>query len=177
MQSEFGFKQRLTKIDQASSLSDALSTAEDYCENCKTSSPMVCVERCDVWRLKHEILEIRRVTGENYHTRQLLNVIKNKRRLRILDALCERSCNVKELQRYLRDSGFYHSRRTIFEAYLKPLMRVGLVREDDFKFKATFYGRKVHGLLMEHSSLGLLPVHSCCYEEIVLQELKTPQDF
>jgi len=174
---EVGSNQSLNKIDKAKSLTDALDQAESHCKNCKTSSPMVCVERCDVWRVKHEILEIRRVAGESKHTRQLLNAVKNKRRLKILDALCERSCNVEELQRQLREDGFHHSRRTIVEAYLKPLMRVGLVGEDGVRFKATFYGRMVQGLLKERGSLGLLPIHSCCYEEVVLRELSTPKTF
>jgi len=175
--SDAGSNQPSNKIEKALNLTDALSKAEIHCENCKTPSPMVCVERCDVWRVKHEILEIRRVANENTHTRQLFNVLKNKRRLKILHALCERSSNVKELQEHLRKSGFHHSRRTIIEAYLKPLMRVSLVREDGVRFKATFYGRNVQDFLKERDFPVVLPVHSCCYEEVVLKELKTPKTF
>jgi len=175
--SEVGSNQPLNKISEASSLVDALGRAERYCESCKASSPMVCVERCEVWRVKHEILEIRRVAGENTHTRRLLNAMKNKRRLKILDALCERSRNVKELQMHLRESGFHHSHRTIVEAYLKPLMRVGLVGEDGVRFRVTFYGRKIRDMLTGLGSLNLLPFHSCCYEEVVLKELRKPKTF
>jgi DNA-binding HxlR family transcriptional regulator len=164
-------------MNEASSLTDALDKAENYCKSCKTSSPMVCVERCDIWRMKHEILEIRRVVGENTHTCQLFNVLKNKRRLKILDTICEHSRNMKELQRHLRKNGFNHSRTTIVENYIKPLIKVGLIREDGVTFKATFYGRKIHDLLMKLGSLGLLPTHSCCYEEVVLRELNTPKTF
>ena len=177
MLSEVGSNQPINNIGEASNLTDALDKAESYCKNCKTSSPMVCVERCDVWRIKHEILEIKRVAGEKTHTNQLFNVLKNQRRLKILGALCEHSRNVKELQKYLQENGFHHSRTTIAENYVKPLIRVGLVREDGVTFKATFYGRKIHDLLTGLGSLGLLPTHSCCYEEVVLRDLDTPKTF
>jgi len=178
MLTEIGSNQPLNKIREAQSLAGALQEAESYCRNCKTSSPIVCVERCDVWQVKHEILEIRRVVSENTHMSQLLNVVKNKRRWKILYALCERSRSVRELQRYLRESGFRHSRLTIVEAYIKPMIKVGLVREDGVRFKVTFYGRKIHDILAGGlGSLSLLPIHSCCYEEVVLKELKKPKTF
>jgi len=177
MLAEMGSNQSLSKIREVESLADALQKAESYCKDCKASSPMVCVERCDVWRVKHEILEIRRVVGESNHVQQLLNVLKNKRRWKTLDALCEHSHSLKELQRDLRESGFNHSRQTIVEAYLKPMIKVGLVREDGVKFKVTFYGRKIHDTLTGRNSLSLLPVHSCCYEEVVLKELTKPKTF
>jgi len=177
MLTEMGSNQPLGNLREAESLTDALNKAESYCKDCKTSSPIVCVERCDIWRVKHEILETRRVVGESTHVRRLLNVLKNKRRWKILDALCERSGSVKELQRNLRESGFHHSRQTIVEAYLKPMIKVGLVREEGLRFKATFYGRKIHDTLAGRNSLSFLPVHSCCYEEVVLKELNKPKTF
>jgi len=178
MLTEVGSRQPLSKMLGAESLADALQEAEGYCKDCKaSSSPMVCVERCDVWRVKNEIFETRRVVGEVNHARQLLNVLKNKRRWKALDVLCERSCSVKELQRTLRESGFHHSRQTIVEAYLKPMIKAGLVREDGVRFKATFYGRKIHDMLTGRGSLSLLPIHSCCYEEVVLKDLNKPKTF
>lgn len=179
MLTQMGSNQPLDKMRKAESLADALQKAESYCINCKTSSPMVCVERCDVWRVKHEILEIRRAVGEPKHGRQLLNVLKNKRRWMTLDMLCEKSRSVQELQQALRKSGFYHSRRTIVEAYLKPMIHVALVKQESFRFRATFYGTKVHDILtrLDWRTLGLLPIHSCCYEERVLKELINPKTF
>jgi len=178
MLTEMGSNRSLSGMREAESLTDALERAESYCRVCKTSSPMVCVERCDVWRVKHEIVETRRVVGEGNHMRYLLNVLKNKRRWKALDALCERSRSGKELQRTLREVGFRHSRQTILEAYLKPMIKVGLVRDDGVVFKVTFYGRKTHDILAGIGSLNsLLPLHSCCYEEVVLKELAKPRTF
>lgn len=166
------------KIKIGSTMQDALKQAENSCKTCKTSSPMVCVERCDIWRLKHEILSTRQKASEKGHVSQLLNAIKNSRRRRLLDLLCEHSSDLTEMQTYLKNEGFYHSKSTIDVAYIKPLINAGLVREDGGHFRITFYGRKVdeslHGVEWERP----LPIHSCCYEEIVVEELtQTPKSF
>jgi DNA-binding HxlR family transcriptional regulator len=182
MQIETGSKQSLSGVRGAQSLAEALEQAEGHCKDCKmgAASPMVCVERCDVWRVKHEILETRGVVSEGNHVRRLLNVLKNQRRLRIIDAMRERPLGLEELQSDLREAGFMHSRRTIIEAYVRPMIRVGLVKEDGVGFRTTFYGRKIRDILAGLGSLGplnLLPVHSCCYEETVLKELVKPKTF
>jgi len=172
MLNEVGSNKPLGKIQNASSLSEALKQAEIYCKDCRTSSPMVCVERCDVWRVKNEIISVRQIAGEQGHARWLLNAVKSPRRLKILDALCEQPRDLKELQRYLKREGFYHSRSTIAVAYVKPLIKAGLVQEDSTaRFKVTFYGRKVQDSLHKTRRKAPLPIHSCCYEEIVIREL------
>jgi len=153
------------------SLFDALKQAETHCKNCKVFSPMVCVERCDVWRVKNEILSVRQIAGEKDHVLRLLNAVKNPRRIKVLDALCEQSRSLKDLQAYLKREGFYHSRSTITVAYVKPLIRAGLVQEIGARYKITFYGRKVHDMLHRFSREAPFPIHSCCYEEIVIREL------
>lgn len=89
MLSGIGYNQPLRKIYEGTTLDETFSIAQSYCKDCKTSSPMVCVERCDVWRVKNEILEINRIINEEGHGTRLLNAIKNARRLKILQALLE----------------------------------------------------------------------------------------
>jgi len=89
MITEVGSNQPIGKIRTSSSLSEAMKQAETYCKDCKTTSPMVCVERCDIWRVKNEILSVKQITNEKGHAQRLLNTVKNPRRLKILEALCE----------------------------------------------------------------------------------------
>jgi len=178
MLSEIGSNQPVGRIEASSSLSEALKQAENHCRDCKTSSPMVCVERCDIWRVKHEIRSIRQLVADEHHLQTLLNTVKNPRRIKILDALCEQPRSLKELQKYLKHEGFYHSTSTIKGAYVKPLINAGLVREEASRHRVSIYGRSVHGLL--HNSIldMALPTHSCCYEETVIRELaKKPKTF
>lgn len=178
MQSEVGSNQPLSKTRPASSWLEVMKNAETYCKDCKTPSPMVCVERCDVWRVKNEIVSVRQLTGEKQHTQRLLNAVKNPRRLKILNALYEQPRSLKDLQKYLKQEGFYHSLSTILVAYVKPLIRVGFVQETNSRYRITFYGRKVQDLLQNSTRKTPLPIHSCCYEETVIKELfKKPRTF
>lgn len=166
------------KLTASKSLLEILEHAEQYCKNCDTVSPMICVERCDVWKVKNEILEIRRVVNQRNHAVRLFNVLKNKRRLKILDALVERSHSVKELQEYLRNMGYRHSRSTIVNAYIKPLLDTGLIKREGSRYRLTFYGKSFHDILKGVFFKDTLPIHSCCYEEVVLRALKAqPKTF
>jgi len=132
---------------------------------------MVCVERCDVWRVKNEIVEVSRIVRGVGHSKTLLNTVKNARRLAVIDALQRRPLGVKELQQQLRKRGYRHSRSTITNAYLKPLGEAGLIKEDGLRYRLTFYGRKMLETLHRLGYENTLPIHSCCYEETVLKEL------
>lgn len=138
------YNQPLGKINQGATLAEAYDLAQSHCKGCKIPSPIVCVERCDVWRVKNEILEIRQIISQEGHRVRLLNAIKNPRPLKILEALYEHPRHIEELQRYLKEKGFYHSRSTIIFAYLKPLIQAGLVREHGGRYTSTMYGRKIH---------------------------------
>jgi predicted transcriptional regulator len=165
-------KKPFLKVVKNKTLLEILEYAENYCEDCEIVSPMICVERCDVWKVKNEVLEIKQRVSRRDHISKLFNVLKNERRLRILDALIEKPRSIKELQKCLSKMGFQHSRSTISNAYINPLLEVGLIKREGTKYRLTFYGRNFHGILRGVFLRGLLPIHSCCYEEIVLRELK-----
>jgi DNA-binding HxlR family transcriptional regulator len=178
MFSQVNSNRPFAKITESKSLLEILEHAETYCKNCKTASPMICVERCDVWKVKNEISEIRRIANQKDHTITLLNVLKNERRLKVLDALMERPMNLRELQKHLREMGYQHSRSTIVNAYVKPLLDTGLIKKERTKYRLTFYGKNFQGILKGVFLRDRLPIHSCCYEEVVLRELKAkPKTF
>lgn len=178
MFSQSNLDKPFAKVTENKSLLEILEHAENYCEGCETVSPMICVERCDVWKVKNEILEVRRIVNQKDHAVRLLNVLKNERRLKILDALMERPRSLKELQKYLKKMGYQHSRSTIINAYVKPLLDIGIVRKERTGYLLTFYGRNFYGILKGFFLRDLLPIHSCCYEEAVLRELKAkPRTF
>ncbi len=133
---------------------------------------MVCVERCEIWRTKNEFLEMNRMLGADHYFFNLLNAIKNDRRREIMEALSERSHTIKELQKYLKDKGFYHSRSTIATTYVESLEDVGLVKEDGDKYRLTFYGQRFRHLLKDITLGNSLSSQSHCYEERLLRELK-----
>jgi len=156
----------------AATLVETLKQVDSICQNCEPASPMLCAERCEIWRTKNELLEMNGTLCADNYFRGLLNAVKNDRRREIIDALSEIPNSIEDLQEYLRDKGYYHSRRTIASSYVRPLLEAGLVRKDSNKHTLTLYGRKFRDILSKFDVEDSLPSHSRCYEEILLRKLK-----
>ena len=170
---EINSRQWLSKIvNNSADLAEVLKRADSVCRRCEIITPMICVERCEIWRAKNEFIEVNRVLSGDNHMRHLLNAVKNERRLRIIEALSERPYTIKGLQKYLKNRRYHHSRRTITNEYIKPLMKAGLVKKDGDQYKLTLYGQKFHVMLGKFNVENSLPTNSHCYEEAVLVKLK-----
>jgi hypothetical protein len=151
-------------------IAQIISQIEARCHNCKPLSPMSCVEQCEIWKTKNEFLKTSEIMSQSGHLSELFNAIKNVRRLRILDIVSSLPCDTKELQRRLKDIGYYHSCRTINE-YLEPLLKTGLVKKEGNRYKSTLYGKEINAILKKFNLENTLPKHSNCYEESILREL------
>ncbi len=158
--------------ENTAELIDILSKADAFCRYCKPTSPLHCIERCEIWRTKNEFLEMNQIFSRDDHIHNLLNAVKNSRRKAVMNALHERPRGTKGLQEYLKNNGYHHSQRTITIEYIEPLVKTGLVKRDGTKYRLTLYGIKFHNVLSRFNIENPLPPHSRCYEEIVLKKLK-----
>ena len=106
------------------------------------------------------------------YLKELFNVLKNETRLHILQAIVNGRYSVSQLQQELKKTGHIHSQDTINEEYLQPLMAVGLATEVRDEYYATTFGGRLTELLEDFPEFAeMLPAHSECYEEILLQSL------
>jgi DNA-binding HxlR family transcriptional regulator len=153
-------------------LATMLKTLDAECRNCAPTSPLECINRCQVYKLKNELRTLReRMDNPNY-IKELFNVLKNETRLHILKAIAEGRYSVNQLQQELKKNGHTHSQETISEEYLQPLMEVGLANESRDEYYATSFGGRlteVLGVFPEFAEV--LPAHSECYEETLLRAL------
>jgi predicted transcriptional regulator len=170
MTSQMSLQQSTNVTRENTDFAQIFSQIEDRCHNCNPLSPMSCVEQCEIWKMKNEFLKIGEILSRDDHLSELFNAIKNVRRLKILDIVSLLPCDIEELQKRLKDSRYYHSCRTIGE-YLKPLLKIGLVKKEGNKYISTLYGKKINGTLKNFNFENVLPKHSSCYEELVLIEL------
>lgn len=172
-------RQWLVKTTKSTTdLVDILSKAEAFCQYCTPPSPMHCVERCEIWTTKNEILKTNRMFRRDDHMHNLLNAVKNSRRKAIMNALYELPRGTKGLQDFLKSKGYYHSQRTIISQYIEPLVKTGLVERDDTRYHLTLYGKKFRDILDRFDAENQLPPHSRCYEEIILKKLREkPQTY
>jgi DNA-binding PadR family transcriptional regulator len=134
---------------------------------------------CHVWKLKNEFRRLYEKMKTKGYMVELLNTLKNKRRLQILEIICEGQYSLETLQQRLKTLGHYHSQGTIAQEYLNPLINVGLAEEDGSKYYATFFGKRLNELVKNSLDIeNLLPPHSEGYEETVLDTLLTmPKTF
>jgi len=160
------------EAQEKTSIAEIVETAEQTCESCRSLTPIMCVTRCNIWKLKNELRRLYKKMNNPGFTGNLLNALKNRRRLQILETLSNGQYSIFRLQQKLKKLGYYHSRRTITEEYVNPLVEVGLVEKNCNKYQATMLGHKLNELMEDFSDIEeLLPPHSGCYEEKAIEAL------
>jgi DNA-binding HxlR family transcriptional regulator len=153
-------------------LVEMLRTLDAECRNCAPLTPLECITRCNVWKLKNELRRLREAMDNQNFIKDLFNVLKNETRLHILNAIVKGRYSVSQLQQELKKAGYTHSQETINEEYLRPLMEVGLATETRDEYYATIFGGRLTELLESFPEfVNVLPAHSECYEETLLSAL------
>ena len=98
-----------------------LKTLNAECRNCAPTSPLECINRCQVYKLKNELRTLRETMDNPNYIKELFNVLKNETRLHILKAIVNGRYSVSQLQQELKKNGYTHSQDTINEEYLQTL--------------------------------------------------------
>jgi DNA-binding HxlR family transcriptional regulator/predicted transcriptional regulator len=161
-----------TRIGENRDLSSMLKTLDAECRICAPTSPLECITRCQVYKLKNELRKLRETMDNPNYIKELFNVLKNETRLHILKSIVNGRYSVSQLQQELKKTGHSHSQDTINEEYLQPLMSVGLATESRDEYYATTFGGRLTNLLGAFPEFAaMLPAHSECYEETLLREL------
>ena len=153
-------------------LVDLLKSLGAQCRSCSPLNPLECVTRCNLWKLKNELRSLRETMDNPNFIKDLFNVLKNNTRLHILRSIGKGRYSVDKIQEQLKKAGYSHSRDTINEEYLRPLIQVGLAAETQEQYYATTFGGRLTELLEDFSDfVDILPAHSECYEETLLGEM------
>jgi len=160
------------KAEKNSSLQGTLQSLEAKCKNCTPITPLECITRCHVYKLKNELRHLSETMNKPNYTKELFNVLKNETRLFIMQAICNERCSLDKLQGQLGKEGRFYSQDTITEKYLRPLIAVGLANEALEEYNATSFGTRIANALKSFPEFdGKLRAHSECHEETVLQYL------
>ena len=86
-------------------LSGMLKTLDAECRNCAPISPLECINRCQVYKLKNELRKLRETMDNPNYIKELFNVLKNETRLHILQAIVNGRYSVSQLQQELKKTG------------------------------------------------------------------------
>jgi len=157
---------------EAASTEETLRELEQKCRQCHPLSPLVCVTNCDTWKLKNEYRKsFEKMKAPDFKL-DLLNTLKNRRRIQILGTVLKCRYRLDRLQHEMRRLGYRHSQETLLKEYLAPLMNTGLIQEEQEQYYATTFGSQIYGIIESLSEFEcVLPPHSECHEEQVLHAL------
>jgi predicted transcriptional regulator/predicted DNA-binding ArsR family transcriptional regulator len=159
-------------LDKKNDLAQMLKQLNKECQNCAPLTPIKCITRCKTWKLKNELRKLSAKMNDPKYVKKLFNVLKNETRVHILQTSVKRRYSLSQLQQELRRAGYSHSRDTINQEYLKPLLGVGLIDELYDQYYATILGNKVTTILNDFPDfVNVLPAHSECNEEKLLRKL------
>ena len=95
---------------KTSDLVETLKILGAECRTCAPLSPLECVTRCNLWKLKNELRQLRETMDDPKFIKQLINVLKNNTRLHILKTIVQGRYSVTKLQEQLRREGYLDSR-------------------------------------------------------------------
>jgi hypothetical protein len=106
------------------------------------------------------------------YTTDFFNSLKNQTRFQVFKIIVNGKCTLAKIQQELKNVNTPHSRQTISDDYIQPLITIGLVTESLGKYSATLFGVGVYDLLDGFAEfIKKLPPQSECYEESILQML------
>jgi DNA-binding HxlR family transcriptional regulator/predicted transcriptional regulator len=160
------------KGEKNQDLAGMLKSLEAECRSCEPTSPLECITRCQVYKLKNELRNLRETMDNPNYLKELFNVLKNETRFNILQAIVNGGCSIGQLRQMLKKMGDGSSQQNLVEEHLIPLIRAGLVTEKRDEYCTTMFGGRLTELLKNFSEyVQMLPAHSECYEETVLQTL------
>ena len=160
------------RAEKPTSPAQIIKEIEQECEKCTILTPITCATRCKLWKIKREFRKLHEIIKTSDYMINLLNTLKNKRRLQILRILSNEELSLFSIQRELKRHGYHHSQETIAREYLTPLMDIGLVGQDNNRCHATIFGSKINELIKDfHEIAEIFPTHSECYEEIAISIL------
>jgi DNA-binding HxlR family transcriptional regulator len=153
-------------------LAGTLKSLEAECRSCTPTSPLECITRCQVYKVKNELRRLRETMDNPNFIRELFNALKNEARFVLLQEIAKGRCTVNQLCLVLRNAGCNCSPQSLREEYLQPLIRAGLAAEVRDEYCTTMFGGRVAELLKAIPKfVQMLPANSEGHEEILLQSL------
>src|SRR5208283_1227766 len=82
-----------------------LKILDEKCRKCTPLTPLECISSCKTWKLKNELRILHKNSENPDFIKDLMNVLKNDTRMRILMMIAKGHYSVGKLQHELRKEG------------------------------------------------------------------------
>jgi len=164
------YKELVNKLNAGGNVEEVYREIKELCESCRPSSPIACVELCQIWKLKREYRNTFEALEKKPNLTDLLNLLENDKRLRIIEILIEKPHPLQELRDQLEEMGYSHSAKLLRDKYVKPLADAGLIEEESGLLRVTANGESIYNIFTK-SEVTKLSLNSKGYEEKILKTL------
>lgn len=162
------YKELAEQLKTGEDTEEAYKKINELCTSCRPASPLMCVELCQIWRLKREFHDTLEAIANKPRPIDVLNTVRDEKCLKILGVLNEKQYSLEELEQE-----FEGARSNQFGGYcINPLMEAGLIRKEDSLYEITTTGKNAYDLLTK-SGIASLPVIGKEHEEEILEVLSS----
>ncbi len=148
-----GYQSQTPTVENRSNLNEVVNNLEEKCNKCKPLTALTCVAECKTWKLKNQLRNLHEKIRKPDFAEHLLNTLKNRRRLQILDMISKQNYSISKIQDKMSSLGYKHSQQTIMEEYIDPLIEVGLIQQGQNPYNLTLFGCRVNDLVRDFPDL------------------------
>ena len=143
---EEAYKELATKFKKEGGRRTFYRELRELCENCRSSSPIVCMDLCQIWKLKTEFREVHK-NFVKPTLKELIDITKSDCNIKILEVLIGKPVLLKDLIDVLKIAGFSYDLNTLCNQNIDLLIKLGLVEEENRFCSITPEGRELFSLL------------------------------
>lgn len=167
----------LNKLKYGQSSEAVLKEIQEICENCRPSSPIMCIELCEIWKLKREYRDEYVALQNKPNLIKLLKAAQHDTRREILEMLLEKPTSLLEIYETLKTPDSPISLNQARNKHIQPLIEATLIHQEDERYYITATGKNIYNILTNFE-LDSYPLHANGHDEEVLRALySTPHTY
>ena len=164
------YTEMLNKLKYGQSSEAVLKEIQEICENCRPSSPIMCIELCEIWKLKREYRDEYTALQNKPNLIKLLKEAQHDTRRKILEMLLEKPTSLLEIYETLKTADLTSSLNQARDKHIQPLIEANLIHQEDEHYTITTTGKNIYTILT-NSELNEYPLHANGHDEEVLRAL------
>lgn len=164
------YTEMLNKLKYGQGSEAVLKEIQEICENCRPSSPIMCIELCEIWKLKREYRDEYAALQNKPNLIILLKAAQHGIRRQILEMLLEKPTSLLEIYEALKTTDSHLSLNHTRDKHIQPLIETNLIHQEDEHYYITTTGKNIYTILT-NSELDKYPLHESGHDEEVLRAL------
>ncbi len=160
----------LNKLKYGQGSETVLREIQEICTNCRPSSPIMCIELCEIWKLKREYHDEYVALDDKPNLIKLLKAAQSDHQRKILEMLLEKPTSLLEIHEKLKTLDSSLNLNQARDKYIQPLIEASFIHKEDERYYITSTGKNIYNILI-NSELNEFPLHSTGNDEEVLRAL------